>query len=112
MARILKGSLLSLVRGKLGDEFVVKQYKNKIVLSKMPDMDNLKSSPLQTLKRGWFAEAIKYAQGILRDTGKKSAYAKKIPKGASVYHAAIKEYLNEQKKLVATGGKKKASGRK
>ncbi|RYZ92638.1 MAG: hypothetical protein EOP47_30125 [Sphingobacteriaceae bacterium] len=108
MARILKGSLLSQLSGRLGDDFVVKQYKDKVVLSKMPDMSNIKSTALQSLKRGWFAEAIKYAQGILRDPKKKLAYAKKLPKGKSVYHAAITEFMNEKGKLVSGGGRRKA----
>ncbi len=60
-------------------------------------MSRVKSSKLQKLKQGVFAKAVAYAQAIIRDPDNKKAYAKKLKKGESVYHAALKEYLKKHK---------------
>ena len=97
MARTIN-ALLNNTSGKIGDAFVVKQYKHGIVISAVPDMSRVKKSKLQTVKQDRFKDAVKYAQGIIHDPKKKATYAKKIPKGKSVYNAAIQEYMNKVKK--------------
>jgi hypothetical protein len=97
MARVYNNELLKGVSGKLG-ELVIKQYKYGIVISKKPSFNKRrKKTELQKLKQDNFKKAVKYAQSILKDVKKKKAYAKKLKKGASVYHAAIKEYLKKNK---------------
>lgn len=76
---------------------MVKQYKDKTVVSKYPDMSKVKPSALQKKNRNRMKEAIAYAQSILYDVKKKAAYQKKIGKDKSVYREAIKEYLKEKK---------------
>src|SRR5689334_874814 len=83
--------------GGIGKQIVFKQYGNKTVATRYPDMSNVKPSKAQKAKRGRFAEAVQYAQGILADAKKKAAYQLKIGKGKSVYHAAIKEFLQKGK---------------
>ncbi len=61
-------------------------------------MRNVKPSVLQKLKRNWFKEAVAYAQAINRNPILKKEYQQKIKKGKSVYHYAIKEYLQQFKK--------------
>ena len=61
-------------------------------------MGNIKKSKLQKQKQKSFADAVAYAQSILRDPKKKATYAKKIPEDKTVYHAAIQEYLEKAKK--------------
>ena len=90
--------LLKGARGKIGKSIVVKQYSYGTVISVMPDMRRVKKSKLQELKQNWFADAVAYAQSILRDPKKKAAYAKKVPEGKTVYHTAIQEYLAKVKK--------------
>ncbi|NCU04677.1 MAG: hypothetical protein GXC73_11890 [Chitinophagaceae bacterium] len=55
-------------------------------------MSSVKPSKTQKENRKVFAKSVAYAQSILHDPVKKKAYAAKLPKGASVYHAAMKEF--------------------
>lgn len=87
--------LLNKVKGQIGKQIVVKQYGNKTVITAYPDMSNIKPSKLQKKKRKSFADAVSYAQTILKDPVKKAAYAKKVKKGQTVYHYAIKEFLKK-----------------
>ena len=97
MARVFNNALLDGVRGKIG-KLVIKQYRYGTVISAIPDMSRVKKSALQKHYQGDFADAVAYAQGIIRDPRKKAAYAKKIPKGKTVYHVAIQEYLEKKNK--------------
>lgn len=80
--------------GQIGKQLVYRQYGNKTVVSRYPDMSNIKPSKKQKAKRSRFAKAVAYAQSILRDPAKKAAYLKKTPKDQQVYHFAMKEYLS------------------
>jgi hypothetical protein len=97
MARVNNNPLLKGVSGKIGDSFVVKQYSYGTVISAMPDMSRVKKSKLQKLKQSSFAAAVAYAQSIIKDPKKKKAYQSKLPKGKTVYHTAIQEYLKKNK---------------
>jgi hypothetical protein len=97
MARVPKKSILNKAKGKIGDELVVKQYDYGTVITRYPDMSRVKKSPLQEKENALFKEAVKYAQGIIHDPKKKAAYAKKLKKGKSVYHAAIREYMKKNR---------------
>ena len=79
--------------GAIGKQIVFKQYSYGTVVARYPDMSNIKPSRLQKKRRTRFLEAVKYAQGILRNAELKAGFQKKIGKGKSVYHTAIKEYL-------------------
>lgn len=95
MAESVNSILLHNLRGQIGKQLVIKHYGKKTVVTAYPDMSNVKPSKLQKAKRNDFAEAVAYAQGILHDPVKKKAYAKKLKKGKSVYHAAITEWMGE-----------------
>jgi hypothetical protein len=90
MARI-EGGLKGL-SGLLGP-LVFKQYADKTVVTSRPDMSRVKRTRKQKMNSSAFTKAVEYARGILNDPKKKQEFAKKIKKGASVYHAAIREYL-------------------
>lgn len=100
MASVNNNPLLQGVRGRVGD-FIVKQYSYGTVITAAPVMPRRKLTALQKLKRKNFAEAVAYAQGILRNPAKKAAYARKLPKGKRVYHAAIQEFMAKKRKEVA-----------
>jgi len=87
--------LLQGTSGKIGGQFVIKQYPYGTVISAMPDMSNVKRSKLQKLQQKKFAEAVAYAKSISNNPVKKVAYAKKLKKGQSVFHAAIKEFYSK-----------------
>jgi hypothetical protein len=85
-------ALFKELKGALGKQIVIKQYKNKTVVTAYPSSGNNKPSRLQSLYQKDFAKAVKYAQAIINDPVKKKAYAKKIKTGQTVYHFAIAEY--------------------
>ena len=86
--------LLKGVSGQLGKQIVIKRYGKKSVITKYPDMSNVKPSALQRKGRNKFAEAVVYAQHIIRNPELKEQYRARMPKKAkSVYSYAIKEYM-------------------
>jgi len=95
MAHSDSSILLHGLRGAIGKQIVVKQYGKKTVVTAYPDMSGLKPSKLQKDKRKKFAAAIEYAQSIINDPVKKTAYSKKLKRGERVYNAAIKEFLSK-----------------
>ena len=106
MAQSTTSVILHTMRGAIGKQIVVKQYRNKTVITAYPDMSNVKPSKLQKQKRKKFAAAIGYAQSIINDPVKKAAYAKKLKRGARVYNAAIKEYLARNERAAFKEAKK------
>jgi hypothetical protein len=81
------------LRGQIGKQLVFKQYGKKTVVTKYPDMSNVKPSSKQKKMRWSFQKAVAYAQAINNDPVKKALYAKKVKKGQTVYHYAIKEFM-------------------
>src|SRR5688572_3663894 len=98
MARLDKNSLLNGVSGAIGKELVLKQYGDKTVVSKYPDMSRVKKSELQKLQQGVFAQAVAFAQGAKRDPKLRAKYLKKLKSGQSVYHAALQDFLKKANK--------------
>lgn len=95
MARADNNPLFQGVRGRIGD-IVVKQYSYGTVITKVPDMPKRRRlSELQKYRPQHFRDAVAYAKDIIRDPKKKAAYAKKLPKGKQVYHAALQEYFKK-----------------
>lgn len=85
-------ALFKELKGALGKQIVIKQYKGKTVISAYPSPSKKKPTKLQKAYRDDFAKAVKYAQGILNDPKKKKAYEKKTAAGQTVYNYAIAEY--------------------
>lgn len=95
MARMPKESPLSALRGSLGKEIVFKQYKDKTVVSKYPDMSRVKPSPLQVANRQRMKEATAYAQAVLNDPTLREEFEKGLAPGESVYHKAKKAFFEK-----------------
>lgn len=72
-------------------EFVIRRRKGKYFLSKYPDRSNVKPSASQMREKSRFAQAVRYAQEIVKDPVRKAAY--KAHPGFTVYHSAIKDYM-------------------
>ena len=90
--------IISGTSGQIGKQLVLKQYSFGTVVSKYPDMSKVQPSALQRKGRNKFAEAVAYAQNIIRNRELKEAYKLKLPKKVkSIYHYAIKEYLQKNK---------------
>ncbi len=72
-------------------QLVVKKRKGETFLSKYPDMSNVVPSASQLEQKSRFAAAVKYARKIVNDPVRKATY--KVRPGSTVYHSAIKDYL-------------------
>lgn len=92
------GFLLSLIRGSIGKEFVVKKYGSKVVVTRFPDMTRILPSLRQAERRKLFAHAVAFAQRV--KSGEEQEHAKKIKTGKhqSLFQAAIKYYLIKDKR--------------
>ncbi len=82
---------LKVGRSKTAKGFVVKTRGGKAFISKRPDMSKVVPSELQLRSNSKFREAVTYARSIVNDPAKKVAY--KAKPGMTVYHSAVKEYL-------------------
>jgi hypothetical protein len=96
MAVIARGKnvIMEHVSGKLADTVVYKQYVDKIVMTRYPNMSNVKHTGKQKAEQSRFQQAVAYAQQVLATPAKKKAYLKKLKKGRTVYHTAIADFLN------------------
>lgn len=81
--------------GTISKQIVFKQYEDKTVITKYPDMSHVIPTALQLKEKSKFAEAVKFAQEIIRDPIKKANYP--VQKGKTVFQTAIKDYLNKDK---------------
>jgi hypothetical protein len=75
---------------------VTKQYLGKTVVTSKPDMSRVIRNEKQKANSSKFKKAVAYAQEILYNPQKKHEYAKKLKKGQTVYHAAIREFMNRE----------------
>ncbi|MBW8684683.1 hypothetical protein [Chitinophaga rhizophila] len=73
-------------------KFIIKKYKSGTVICKYPDMSGVVRSGAQLDEQSRFKAAVKYAKSIVSDPVLKAQY--KPRPGSSVYHSAIKDYLN------------------
>lgn len=98
MARLNRTSLLNALQGTIGKEIVFKQYADKTVVSKYPDMSKVKKTERQQAQRDLITAANAYASGIKRDPKLRAKYEKKLKPGESVFHKAKKEFFERLKK--------------
>ena len=82
-------------RNRIGD-IVIKQYGDKTVVSKYPDMSNIIPSEFQVKKRSRFADAVAYAKTISQNPVFRADFVKRKGEVKSVYQEALKEYLGRE----------------
>ncbi len=82
-------------KSKIGD-IVIKQYGDKTVVSKYPDMSNIVPSNSQIKKRARFADAVAYAKTINNSEVFKADFIKRKGGVKSVYQSALKEFLDRE----------------
>lgn len=94
---ISKNNLITeTLSGKVGN-IIFKNYDNQTVISKRPNMSSIVKTEKQKENQLLFKAAQAYAKSIISDPEQKLAFAKMIPKGKIVYHAAISKYLKDNK---------------
>ncbi|SEW04579.1 hypothetical protein SAMN05428988_1545 [Chitinophaga sp. YR573] len=81
------------VSGAALKQIVFRTYGENTYISKYPDMSNVIPSESQLKEKRKFADAVKFATDIVNDPVKKAAY--KAAEGKSVYHTAIKDYMEQ-----------------
>jgi hypothetical protein len=82
-------------KSKIGD-IVIKQYGDKTVVSKYPDMSNIVPSESQLKKRSRFADAVAYAKTINNNPIFRADFIKRTGGVRSVYQSALKEFLDRE----------------
>ena len=82
--------LLKGLKGAVGKQLVFKQYQDKTVVTRYPDMSKVKPSEGQKEKRKRFAEAVTYATAINRDPQQKALYQKKYGTGKAFITSPLK----------------------
>ncbi len=88
-----KNILLAGISGHIGQVLVVKQYANRTVVSKKPDMSNADKSEAQIVARSKFKMAQAYAKSILLIPSARLYYEQRLADGQTVYHAVISAYM-------------------
>ncbi len=88
-----KNILLNDVRGRIGKAFVVKQYANRTVISKIPDMSKAGTSESQVEARSKFKMAQIYAKSVLLNASARLYHEQRLQPGQTIYHAAISAYM-------------------
>lgn len=63
---------LTLIRGAIGKEFVIKHYKDGAVRTRYPDMSGIVATPRQRKCRNLFKEAVAYAKEVIADAERKA----------------------------------------
>jgi hypothetical protein len=81
--------------GTILKQIVFRTYGENTFVSKYPDMSNVIQTQIQLNRQSKFAEAVKFAQDIVRDPVKKANYP--VPKGKKVYQTAIRDYLEQHR---------------
>ena len=95
MARVHKNSVFNAFRDTIGKELVFKQYPDKVVVSKFPDMENINPSEKQKLQRNKMKEAQAYWKEVKADPALREAYKKDLLPTENLYRKVIKEFLKK-----------------
>ncbi len=80
----------------ISGEIIIKQYGERSIISKFPDMSNIVPSISQKQKRNKFAEGVAYAKTINNSAVLRADFLKRTGEVRSVYQSALKEFLNRE----------------
>lgn len=82
--------------GRIGN-VIFKDYGDKTVMSKCPDMSKVIKTEKQLDNQYNFKVAQAYAKKLINDPVKKAELTKTLKEGQKAYHAAISKYLKQIK---------------
>ncbi len=63
------------------------------MVQKYPAKTSIPTTEMQKKQRSKFAEAVAYAKAINNDPVRKGEYKNKVKAGQTVYHYALREYM-------------------
>jgi len=92
MAKVKNNIITEGLSGKLGDQLIVKQYAYGTVMSKYPDMSNVKFNDKQKAAQEQFRQSCIYAKSINDDPVLRAAAEKRLTGKGTIYHQLQKEY--------------------
>jgi hypothetical protein len=92
MASIDDNIVMKNMSGAIGKLLVFRKVNGKTFAGKYPNRSHVVYTEEQIQYRTVFAKASAYASSILKDPAKKAAY--KRHGETSVYHSAIKDYMD------------------
>ena len=72
---------------------MVRQFKDKIVLSGLPSKTRKKPTAIQKHKRERFRNAVRYAKLVLKNPDQRSRYERNLKGKRNVFQAALSDYL-------------------
>jgi hypothetical protein len=100
MAIIKNNPLVKGASGKVAGDIVYKQYYDKTVISKVPDMSNRVLSEKQKEMNRRMVHANAYAGHFYASEEEKikARIRLKLPAHKSLYHALVKEWLDKEKR--------------
>lgn len=92
-----KKHLLRDVRGMIGNNVVVRQYKDKIVISNKPAKSRKKPTAAQKNKRERFRSAVQHALMVLKNPAERARYQNNLNGKRNVFQAALSDYLQSNR---------------
>jgi hypothetical protein len=99
MAVFKDNIIMTNVSGAIGKQLVFRKVNGKTLICKYPNRSHVVYTEEQIGYRTLFARASAYASSILKDPVKKAAY--KRHGETSVYHSAIKDFMEAEKQKKA-----------
>ena len=93
-----KSTILKNFSGGIGKEIIVKQYGDKTIISKYPDMSNRKLSPKQQENNMLMLEANSAALDIMEDPARRDAEQVRLNVTRNrLYTALIRDFFKKAK---------------
>jgi site-specific recombinase XerD len=83
------------VSGAIGKKYVIKQYRNKQVVTRYPDMSRIVPTQKQKVRRRLFARAVRYAQSIYWKPELKAEWKRKLRRPKRLFQALMKQYYRQ-----------------
>lgn len=97
--------LLKLTSGTIGKQIIIKNYGDKVVISKHPNMDNRRLSPKQKASNQLMMDANFYAREIIGTPPLKDAALLRLKVLENkLYRALVKEYMLKKGDIELKGG--------
>jgi hypothetical protein len=93
--------LHTLIRGAIGKEYVVKHYKNRIIITRYANMKAIVASEKQKVRRSLFKRAVKYAQEIYANPVLKVEKRRILRRPKRLFQALMKEWFRKRREKEA-----------
>lgn len=105
MAEVKNNIITHGMSGNIGGQVVFKQYGNRTIVSKMPDMSKVVKSEKQKAENRKFSDAIIYARGEMANPHSKAEYKAKAKGMQKPHNVAIADFYNppEIRKIDTSG---------